>query len=160
MKIYRQPFYKTFIMVILGTFIITSVILFPVIVERFNMALSNGVEIDYLIKISIFIFVPYIIFIIFIIVYNCFYVVVSSSGIDIINGILPFIRKRYLYRDIIRVEIVNKGGLSHNYIRVIKSNKTKSLPFVICLVSKEDCKSILNDIISYGIDIEINGQLK
>ena len=83
-------------MVILGTFIITSVILFPVIVERFNMALSNGVEIDYLIKISIFIFVPYIIFIIFIIVYNCFYVVVSSSGIDIINGILPFIRKRYL----------------------------------------------------------------
>ena len=56
MKIYRQPFYKTFIMVILGTFIITSVILFPVIVERFNMALSNGVEIDYLIKISIFIF--------------------------------------------------------------------------------------------------------
>lgn len=67
MKIYRQPFYKTFIMVILGTFIITSVILFPVIVERFNMALSNGVEIDYLIKISIFIFVPYIIFIIFII---------------------------------------------------------------------------------------------
>ena len=43
MKIYRQPFYKTFIMVILGTFIITSVILFPVIVERFNMALSNGV---------------------------------------------------------------------------------------------------------------------
>ena len=62
MKIYRQPFYKTFIMVILGTFIITSVILFPVIVERFNMALSNGVEIDYLIKYLYFIFVPYIIF--------------------------------------------------------------------------------------------------
>ena len=112
-------------MVILGTFIITSVILFPVIVERFNMALSNGVEIDYLIKYLYLFLYLILFFIIFIIVYNCFYVVVSSSGIDIINGILPFIRKRYLYRDIIRVEIGNKGGLSHNYIRVIKSNKTK-----------------------------------
>lgn len=160
MKIYRQPFYKTPIMVILGTFIITFLIVFPVLAEHFNRALNNGVDIDYLIKISIYFFVPCIILIIFIIVYNCFYVVVSSSGIDIINGIIPFIRKRYLYKDIIRVEIGNKGGLSYNYIRVIKSNKTKSLPFVICLVPKEDCKSILNDIISYGIDIEINGQLK
>lgn len=160
MKIYRKPFYKTYMMVILGASIITFVLVSPVLVEHFNMALSNGVDIDYLIKISIYFFVPCIILIIFIIVYNCFYVVVSSSGIDIINGIIPFIRKRYLYKDIIRVEIGNKGGLSYNYIRVIKSNKTKSLPFVICLVPKEDCKSILNDIISYGIDIEINGQLK
>lgn len=102
---------------------------------------------------------PYVIFILFITVYNCFYVVVSNSGIDIINGIIPFIRKKYLYRDIIKVEIGNKGG-AQNYIRVIKFNKTKSLPLVICLVSKEDCMSILNDIKSYGIDIEINGHLK
>lgn len=43
---------------------------------------------------------------------------------------------------------------------MIKFNKTKSPPLVICLVSKEDCMSILNDIKSYGIDIEINGHLK
>lgn len=160
MKKYRQPFYKTYIMVFLGTIIITSAILFPIIIEHFNKALSNGVEIDYLIKISILFFVSYLIFILFITVYNCFYVVVSNSGIDIINGIIPFIRKKYLYRDIIKVEIGNKGGFSQNYIRVIKSNKTKSLPLVICLVSKEDCMSILNDIKSYGIDIEITGHLK
>ena len=65
-------------MVLLGTIMIISAILFPVIVEHFNLALSNGVEIDYLIKISILFFVPYIIFIIFITVYNCFYVVVSK----------------------------------------------------------------------------------
>lgn len=147
-------------MVFLGTIIITSAILFPIIIEHFNKALSNGVEIDYLIKISICFFVPYVIFILFITVYNCFYVVVSNSGIDIINGIIPFIRKKYLYRDIIKVEIGNKGGFSQIYIRVIKSNKTKSLPLVICLVSKEGCISILNDIKSYGIDIEINGHLK
>lgn len=110
MKKYRQPFYKTYIMVFLGTIMIISVILFPIIIEHFNKALSNGVEIDYLIKISILFFVPYVIFILFITVYNCFYVVVSNSGIDIINGIIPFIRKKYLYRDIIKVEIGNKGG--------------------------------------------------
>lgn len=159
MKIYRKPFYKTYMMVILGASIITFVLVSPVLVEHFNMALSNGVDIDYLIKTFIFIFVPCLIVITFIIVYTSFYVVVSNSGIDIINGIIPFIRKGYLYKDIMRVEIGNKGGLS-NYIRVIKSNKTKSLPFVICLVSKEDCMSILNDMTSYGIDIEINGQLK
>ena len=120
-------------MVILGASIITFVLVSPVLVEHFNMALSNGVDIDYLIKTFIFVFVPYLIVITFIIVYTSFYVVVSNSGIDIINGIIPFIRKGYLYKDIMRVEIGNKGGLS-NYIRVIKSNKTKSLPFVICLV--------------------------
>lgn len=56
MKKYRQPFYKTYIMVFLGTIMIISVILFPIIIEHFNKALSNGVEIDYLIKISILFF--------------------------------------------------------------------------------------------------------
>lgn len=54
MKIYRQPLYKTSMMVILGASIITFVLVFPVIVEHFNRALNNGVDIDYLIKISIF----------------------------------------------------------------------------------------------------------
>ena len=107
MKKYRQPFYKTYIMVLLGTIMIISAILFPIIVEHFNLALSNGVEIDYLIKISVLFFVPYIIFIIFFAVNNCYYIVVSSCGIDIINGIIPFIRKKYLYRDIIKVVIGN-----------------------------------------------------
>lgn len=35
-------------MVFLGTIIITSAILFPIIIEHFNKALSNGVEIDYI----------------------------------------------------------------------------------------------------------------
>ena len=50
MKIYRQPFYKTYMMVILVASIITFVLVSPVLVEHFNMALSNGVDIDYLIK--------------------------------------------------------------------------------------------------------------
>ena len=50
MKIYRKPFYKTYMMVILGASIITFVLVSPVLVEHFNMALSNGVDIDYLIK--------------------------------------------------------------------------------------------------------------
>ena len=37
-------------MVILGASIITFVLVSPVLVEHFNMALSNGVDIDYLIK--------------------------------------------------------------------------------------------------------------
>ena len=100
-------------MVTLVTSIITAIIVSPVLVEHFNMALSNGVDIDYLIKTFIFFFGPCIIIIIFIIVYTGFYVVVSNSGIDIINGIIPFIRKGYLYKDIMRVEIGNKGGLSN-----------------------------------------------
>ena len=58
MKIYRKPFYKTYMMVILGASIITFVLVSPVLVEHFNMALSNGVDIDYLIKTFIFVFVP------------------------------------------------------------------------------------------------------
>lgn len=50
MKIYRKPFYKTYMMVILGASIITFVLVSPVLVEHFNMALSNGVDIDYLIN--------------------------------------------------------------------------------------------------------------
>lgn len=50
MKIYRKPFYKTYMMVILVASIITFVLVSPVLVEHFNMALSNGVDIDYLIK--------------------------------------------------------------------------------------------------------------
>lgn len=95
----------------------------------------------------------------FIVIYNCFYIVVSNDRIEIINGILPFLKKSYLYNEISGVEIGNKGGLSQNYIKVKKSNKTKSIPLVICLVSKEDCQSLFNDLKSSGVDVEISGNV-
>lgn len=159
MKTYRQPFYKTNMMVLVGSCTITFAITFPVMAKHFYMALNNGVALDYLIKISIFGFIPLVLMLSFIVIYNCFYIVVSNDRIEIINGILPFLKKSYLYNEISGVEIGNKGGLSQNYIKVKKSNKTKSIPLVICLVSKEDCQSLFNDLKSSGVDVEISGNV-
>lgn len=146
-------------MLLVGSCIITFAITFPIMAKHFNMALNNGVELDYLIKISIFGFIPLVLMLSFIVIYNCFYIVVSNDRIEIINGILPFIKKSYLYNEISGVEIGNKGGMSQNYIIVTRYDKRKSFPLVICLVSKEDCKSICNDLQFNGINVEINGRL-
>jgi hypothetical protein len=160
MKIYRRPFYKTNTMVILVAMLITFVVLLPVIVKHFYIALGNGIPINYLIKISIPFLIILSLLVIFIAVYNSFYIAMSSNGIAIINGIIPFIKKNYGFDDMIKCEIGNKGGLSFNYFRVTDSNNIKSLPFVIDMIAKEDYKSIINDLRAQGVEIEIVGSLK
>lgn len=70
-------------MLYVGTCIISFIIVLPIIIERFNNALSKGVPMDYLVKTLLCFFLPVSILVIFIAVYSSFYVTLSSKGIGL-----------------------------------------------------------------------------
>lgn len=160
MKIYRRSLFKTNCIYLLGTLLATLAIVLPLIVERFNAALNNGVSLVYLINLSILMFLLYASVFTFVLVYNNFYIIVSDSEITIVNGIIPFIKKRFSWNQIMKCEIGNAGGLSYNYFKATYSNGKKTLPYVVDMVPVNEYEALLEDIKSRGIEIEIVGHLK
>lgn len=160
MKTYRRPFYKTHSFVPLVVMLITMACLLPTIVEHFNIALANGISVDYLIKVSVLIGGMGLSVIVFIDVYNNFYIKMSDSRIAIVNGIIPFIRRSFELSEIAKCEIGNAGGLSLNYIRVTNIAGVRTLPYVIDMVPREDYEEIIDTLTSRGIEVEIVGILK
>ena len=160
MKIYRRSLFKTNCVFLLGTLLIGFAILLPLIVENFNDALNNGVSLVYLINVSILSFLPHASVFIFALVYNNFYIIVSDNDITIVNGVVPFIKKRFSWNQLMKCEIGNAGGLSYNYFKATYRNGKKTLPYVIDMVPVNEYEALLEDIKSRGIEIEIVGHLK
>lgn len=160
MKVYRRSLFKTNSLIPLVAFLAVLVVLLPLFVKHFNAALNNAVSLVYLINLSILMFLLYALVFTFVLVYNNFYIIVSDSEITIVNGIIPFIKKRFSWNQIMKCAIGNAGGLSYNYFKVTYCNGKTTSPFVIDMVPVNEYEVLLEDIKSRGIEIEIVGHLK
>ena len=146
-KIFRRSFWRTCIIRDLRlTFVMLIVIAFPIF---YSMGFSLKMYLFFGLLFGSVFFPFFVLFL--------FYVILTDDRLIIKNGIFPFWKRMYFYKDIKEVHLVWQGYMSKYYIQVFTCRKKSTRYLIEDLVAPKDYQEIVNILREKGIFVEVKG---
>lgn len=145
MKIYRRSFWQTEeIRAWKLTLIVILVLVFPIF---YYVGFSLKMYVYFLLLVLFLMFFP---------PFPFFYVILTDDRLVIRNGVFPFWKGEYMYKDIVKIHLEWPGYMANHYMQVF-TKKKKSWRYFIDLVDPKDYQGIVDMIRAQGVIVETKG---